>query len=555
MPYIEYETPFVLPRFGWSRDAMGQWKAARSQLTAAVDTFYEACVTLEAAADWTRTTLGDYSSAETIIRDVAACLPNIKSYRRHLYSAELILCRTFNSSTSLVPISKLPPELLCSILSLVLRSSPCIVDNLSTRPDDEVDVALEMLVVIQLVCNRWHHLVLNTPSFWSHVDVLGNYTSTSDDAVISELTHVRLKRAAGAPTCLHFHESVREYPDSRVALFLRPYLHNSYSVVLPGDCNERLFLTISEACSSHCAPDLIRPINAPGNDLPQAAHPDWPKRTFYGITDLRMGYTGSRMGSQGNSYQLEHLLAMLSSNPLIRILRLRGIPPYFDRDDRNPTLISLPDLEVLEIENVRTDCTLLSKLKAGTVGLDLRLDAPGTEEDLIAVRSFSERSRIKSLTVKTGLGMNFRYLNPCISSMPHLRALFLDDSTTRDSELMKGVFLTGRVPYIQSLPTDDCIWGYSASFPNLKVIGLAPSVSWRDTSVLQLAPLVTAYSLDLLVLTDRYAPPDDPPCDPTIWSWVSKRVKSTALLRKNTGYSNKQYHDEWDLFMETLRLG
>ncbi|KAG8730346.1 hypothetical protein FRC10_002851, partial [Ceratobasidium sp. 414] len=537
-------------------DAASQWKVVQSQLVTAINAFHEACVALEAAANRTRNPLGDCSSTKAIMQDINACLPSITSHRRHLYSAELILRRTFNSSTSLVPISKLPPELLCPALSFVIRSSPCIINNRSARGDDGMGLAPEMLVVIQLVCSQWYHLVVNTPSLWSHVDVLGSQPSTGDDGPISKFTQIRLERAVGAPICLHFHKSVREYPDFRVALFLRPYLRSAYSVVFPGYHSERLALTISEVCSSHSAPGLVHPLGTPGNDLPpRAKHPDWPNRTFYGITDLRIGYMGSGKGSSHNSYRLEHLLAMLSSNPLIRILRVHEIPPYFDSGARSPTLISLPHLELLEVGKGITNYDLLTALEPGTVGMDLRLDAPRTEKDLIAMQSFSERSRIKSLTLKIRTCGKWWYLNPYILSMPHLRALFLDanSSTFDDPDLVKTVLLTGHVPYLERLPADDYIWRCSASFSNLKIIGLAPSLAWGDTSVLQLAPLVTAYSLDMLVLAAKYAPPDDPPCDPTIWSWVSKRVKSTALLRKDSEYGSTQYYDEWDLFMETLR--
>ncbi|KAG8706149.1 hypothetical protein FRC08_001239 [Ceratobasidium sp. 394] len=276
----------------------------------------------------------------------------------------------------------------------------------------------------------------------------------------------------------------------------------------------------------------------------KAMHLSWPKMTFSGIIDLRIGY----MGPLSDIYYLDHLLAILSSNPLICILHL---PPSFDSDTHSSrTLIRLPHLELLEIGRRKPDYSLLSKLEPGAAALDLRLGAPQTEEHTIAMQAFSERLRIISLTMKIEGGTKLPYLRPCISSMPHLRTLFLDVGFSRAHILdyMESALLTGYVPYLESLPVNDYGWCCSANLPNLKIIGLAPG----DTTVLQLAPLVTAYSLDLLVLVTRLVQPRDPPCLPYIWNWVPKHVKSTALVKKDSDCDVTR--DPWDSFMEILRL-
>ncbi|KAG8706150.1 hypothetical protein FRC08_001240 [Ceratobasidium sp. 394] len=516
--------------------AMEQWKVAQSQLFDAIDTFHEACVALEAAADPSRTTLDDYSFTESIMRDVASCLPIVKSQiRPRLYSAELILCRMLNTSTSLVPIHQLPPEILCSALSFSIFSSPCFAQQLANGPKEH-EVCLDTLAILQLVCSRWRHLVVNTPSLWSHVDVLGRHPSTGGDALVSRLTQTRLARAARAPICLHFHKSVREYRDYRVAIFLQPYLRGAYSIILTPPCGELLVRTISEICSNHCAPDLIPHRNTPCNDLPKAVHLDWPKRAFYGITDLQIESTDL----PHKTYHLEHLLGMLSSNPLIRFLRIYQVPSPFDSGIHRRTLIGLSHLELLEFGSVGAEYTLLSMLQPGMVGLDLRLWAPWKEEDLVAIQSFSERSRIKSLSLKIQYNTELWYLRASISSMPHLRALFLDISWSRHhiSDLIEDVLLTGHIPHVARLPTDDYVWECSALFPNLNAIGLITSSPWGDEDKLLLAPLVTVYSLDLLVLAVHYGHPHEPPCGPEIWDWVSKHVKSTALVRRETGFND-----------------
>ncbi|KAG8681857.1 hypothetical protein FRC08_015357 [Ceratobasidium sp. 394] len=329
-------------------EAARQWKVAQSGLFEAINAFHDACTAFAAAADWSHKELGDCTSVEAIIREVAVCLPDIKSYREHLYSAELAVCRIFNNSTSLVPISKLPPEIFCRTLSLAVSSSPCIIDKRNDSEDDGEVSTLGILAVIQLVCSRWRRLVVNAPSLWSHVDILGNHPSTGGNDLVSKLTRIRLGRAAGTPICLHFHQTVREYPDFRVALFLQPYLLKAYSVILSDWCPGPLARTIIEACSSHTVPDLNISSHTPRNlepNLLQTTQLGWPRRTLYGIVDLQIKDLDPRLGS----YHLDQLLAILSSNPLIRTLRLDLVPRYSSREPRSFPRVSLPHLELLEL--------------------------------------------------------------------------------------------------------------------------------------------------------------------------------------------------------------
>ncbi|KAG8681845.1 hypothetical protein FRC08_015365, partial [Ceratobasidium sp. 394] len=458
-------------------EAARQWKVAQSGLFEAINAFHDACTAFEAAADWSHKELGDCTSVEAIIREVAICLPDIKSYRQHLYSAELAVCRIFNNLTSLVPISKLPTEIFCRTLSLAVSSSPCLIDKPNVSEDDEKDGSLGILAVIQLVCSRWRHLVINTPSLWSHVDILGNHPSTGDNDLFSKFTRIRLRRAAGIPICLHFHQTVREYPDFRVALFLQPYLHKAYSVIF-SKCPVLLVRTIIETCSSHTVPDLNISSHIPRDletNLLQTMQLGWPRRTLSRIVDLQIKSSDFRLGS----YRPDPLLVMLSSNPLIRTLRLDFMPRHSSREPQSFPRVSLPHLELLEVWGINS-YSFLSELTPGTADLDLRLSAPWDEEDFVVeLRSFSERSRIKLLTLNTIGDTSLEYLRPCISSMPHLYGLFLDDGFYPYStkHMISNTLLAGDVPKLDRLPTPGHIWTCSALFPNIKVFGL---VSFRS---------------------------------------------------------------------------
>jgi hypothetical protein len=136
------------------------WETAESHLTAAVQTFLDACTTLEAAALQPDGRLSNPHSFEDMARVVHSKLQLIGSVETKLARSRTSMNRLLNVSATLVPINALPLEILIRIFVLATASSTCSAKIVSKKQD--------MMMIVPAVCTRWRRLITGVGSFWSH---------------------------------------------------------------------------------------------------------------------------------------------------------------------------------------------------------------------------------------------------------------------------------------------------------------------------------------------------------------------------------------------------
>ncbi|KAF8599506.1 hypothetical protein BDV93DRAFT_609228 [Ceratobasidium sp. AG-I] len=142
-----------------------QWIAARKQLSQAIDAFEAVCNALAALGFQAGAVLE--SDQPDFVLTVEAELPVLIRGANQLSSSLYTMKKLRNGSPKLVPINRLPSELLTSIFSIAINTGWKdwnIRDNRSFRDVEQIP-----LHFIFSVSSYWRYLCLASPVFWTRI--------------------------------------------------------------------------------------------------------------------------------------------------------------------------------------------------------------------------------------------------------------------------------------------------------------------------------------------------------------------------------------------------
>ncbi|QRV74515.1 F-box-like protein [Ceratobasidium sp. AG-Ba] len=523
--------------------ALQHWRDMSSCLSTAIKNFHASFRELEAAISHSPTSS---PALEHVISELLDSKATLASSVKSLESVDALINRICNKSSHRVPIHSLTDDIFSNILTLVVRASQCLIEH--KRKDHRApEEKMGHVARLQLVCSRWHRVVTSTPLCWSHVDVFADCLS-NDGSPISEVTLYHLQFASTHSIHLHFHWSATYVPEPHLVSFLEEHLARISSIRIDQTTRGQLFESVAEAYIDYAQPlvlelsrghSITHPLNQNSNGLGAA--------TFRTIRHLRIG----RPKYSDDPVYIDNLVAMLNNSPSLRSLRLHDIP--LDVDDHAP--IYLPHLELLEFSPTCDNFNFLPKIITEATVVDLRLRCPSSRNEFLPVESFLQRSSVRSLTLMLGSSLETARLEECVECVPQLHALYIEyfDAESVSSKDVVPLLLIGQIPAVETIDIfNSSEWPCTPKFPNLKVFGIIGTEMWTEYLLKPLAPLVSAYSLDTLVLAGRYKQLELD-CLPETWDWMISNVGSISRIRKKEGFEAD--NDEWDAFADKQLKG
>ncbi|KAG8706332.1 hypothetical protein FRC08_001128 [Ceratobasidium sp. 394] len=259
----------------------------------------------------------------------------------------IISCLTIsNSSATLVPINALPTEILTCVFSFAISAS-CSTSSARTYPRELPPGARRNpLVSIMQTSSRWRQIILNTRSFWSHVDAYPSRIS-SKTSLLSEPSLGVLRLSSGIPIHLHFSPQNPWLRTKNLAALLDPYLPNVVSLEFDPKCSLGLFQAILDVYSSSgrsgCIKSLIYPRRYGRVEYRDPGVLKWPPGLLIGIVELTLGNLSE------SNLALHQIATILASTPRIQTLRLYATSLQPADEKYHPTPANLPDLQLLDI--------------------------------------------------------------------------------------------------------------------------------------------------------------------------------------------------------------
>ncbi|CAE6383296.1 unnamed protein product [Rhizoctonia solani] len=173
---------------------------ARDSLQIALGVYLDACLRLE----------NQPSNSHNASRVISDELSTIDSgqYKRMIQHAKLALSRAQNRDPFLVPISRLPPEILARIFTSI--QTCCARDLLNPHQDPRQPYWDHF--VLSWVCSHWRDIAISSCNMWSHIDIVLSHPLSQSILSRAQVSGIRAKPAALAvhvedkPTWEHSNE-------------------------------------------------------------------------------------------------------------------------------------------------------------------------------------------------------------------------------------------------------------------------------------------------------------------------------------------------------------
>lgn len=409
--------------------------SAQNQISLALDGYESACNAL----DLQQSTLSifvnqAFSSSVECERDILAQ----QTSRLMRISAKLSEIR--NRSLTVVPISRLLPELLSTIF---IMTADCVRASYSTVPD-HTHKSLKFINGLSSVCSRWRHVALNTPALWAHIDLNRkggpNYAALWLDRARSYPLHVSYRYPA-------YEGTYREWTS-----LLEPHSHRFRMLSLKMDVMGQTILR--NACVRHLTAPLsleyLALVAYSGEEIPvwemylvqseihalletHSIHlyrvplSALPSPAYQGLRYLCLDSLSEEL-----ALPLEPVLEILRVNPDLRYFELSNTPFNIPLEsDVSP--IKLERLEILRIGYIQERVTqwLLKHLVLGHEGTTLVLSQHSSDESRIGVglRVLSNHSITTLCFLSPGFGPKFLDIDALLTELPSLQMLALEDAS------------------------------------------------------------------------------------------------------------------------------
>ncbi|KAG8775149.1 hypothetical protein FRC12_001649 [Ceratobasidium sp. 428] len=433
-------------------DAFKEWRDTRNRLKHSMHSFRDACTTLRQAIEgFTLSSVG-HAAIEEIILNVHNQMDELDIIESTMMESRAVLYQVANRSTTLVPINVLPPEVLARVFSSAALTASCLYQSTSVH-------ALHPLVVIPSVCARWRHLALNTPSFWSHIDIEEARISKNRGKLSLRRTELWVERARGAPLALDFwgKQSQQKQDKRQLTSILRRHVARIVSLSLHKTTEFFFRAMLSDLLPGRGRLSSLTTLVVDQVRLSRKIpHPTWPNPVLRNMFDLQLIDLPGPV-----SPGLNEFASLLSSSPHLHTLRLRNTQFSSGHEVECPTII-LPHLRLLDLSIQRNPefRKLVSVLNPGTLELEVQLnfsvgDPLGSES---TIEALLQRSYVSRLVVRDSAQSDTQELIGYLNCLPDLRVLVLDFakdylSVTFDA-LLKRDFdgtIVARCPSLQAL--------------------------------------------------------------------------------------------------------
>ncbi|QRV89185.1 F-box-like protein [Ceratobasidium sp. AG-Ba] len=452
------------------------------QFTCAVSAVHDACVALTRFVSTHDSNIIGKEWIEDGLYSIENQLGSLAGIEEKLVISLTTLRRLANKSKHRVPISALPAELLSRILGLVVSSPPDI------RKISE-DFKLHPYCVIPSVCASWRHLVMNTPSFWTHVYLYEGYNPlwlniTSKALLWSE-------NARDAPVHINFC-SEHEFSSPELELQIRKLTTRAKSLIFSFFTDDSYVSDIFRLYNASGGSDVLEVISIDGfyNRAVVDPYPvNW--LDYIPCCLMTLSLVNIYEPVTPNLDELMTLLARCSKLHTLVLCNAR-VTPVIKNSCRE---IFLPDLEYLRIsfEQPLVSERLFSTITPGTRDLHLWLSFPEVDyrQHQYVVHNFLQRSRVTSLSLDAlKPELSNEIVSQLLDRLPGLRYLLLN--LEKDSE--------GRV--LDALVVSVGGQEYRARYPTIRTLaishGIGPLAQQRLKSVIGI------YDIKTLVFYDSY---------------------------------------------------
>ncbi|QRV89233.1 pyrolysin [Ceratobasidium sp. AG-Ba] len=454
---------------------LDHWLAALSELQSTISKFSTACTALNTATLTMCAADSVPSSLEPMLALVHAKIGIIDEVEAAITESRRTLNPLHNLSTSLVPIHRLPTEILSRIFLNCISITPCHPPWGDYRKDGYLR---DVLDIIPSVCRLWHDVAIETSSLWTHIDLDTNVMISGQESRLLEYIRLRVKRAKGTPIHVHLPfgpSGALVDEDSYARLGSALQLQNtrilSIDTMLDSQLDLARRLLGTEATrSTPSSLQYLRIHLCPGETPDQL---DWATYLFPGLVELDMYMIfGTALPP------LSDFLACLAGTRCLRRLRLGG--SNFSLGEQEYPYVSLPSLEVLELGSLRPEVLLAlsSAIKPGELELNITIDlcSRGINNDVNSVTTLLARSHVVSLWLKQARSNQIKIFRSYLASVPHVRALILEASRKGLPSLLDefALWVTGdsrhRLPSLQSFGISSTMLRYSSVSQIEKVI-------------------------------------------------------------------------------------
>lgn len=365
-----------------------QWTAAYDQLSHAIAVFETACNAIDSLAFQA----GDVpeSAQPNFFLSVEANLPLLKQ-KRDTFDRSLEKLRKFrNRSTQLVPINRLPSELLASIISIVVDTSRTGWN--AWDYELSMTAAQELVHTVSSVSSYWRQVCLATPTLWANIRF--HRMRGLDHAALW------LERSQSCPLRLSFPDKTYPGREQDLDELLQRHSNRLRSLVVAGNGHGAGWKAFRAACAQHTENSvrleslgISATYDFPGEALSELGllpkdqmdryvksvrnlyvicrlFDDWTSTAFHELTTLAL------KGIYGQiSPTVEEFLNVLRASPRLRSLEIAGSLIKTVPESVN-TQVTLDSLETLWLERTGTQFAkwLLNSIIPHEHRLDLVLD-------------------------------------------------------------------------------------------------------------------------------------------------------------------------------------
>lgn len=453
-----------------------QWTSARRQLSQAL-CFYEA--TCNSLCDLGLQIGGALERAQPdFLLSIEADLPLLPQEAERIIRPLSTLKKLRNCSVKLVPINRLPSELLAFIFSIAICDSQAAQSSKGYARHQS-----GLLNVISSVSSSWRQVSLMTPTLWTDI--------TLDRSGSINHAALWLERSRHSPIHLrslgyHYHNS-----DQDLAELVGQHCDRLKSLVLrvDRDLGQKVF---HDACVQHTDASVeleslaltgeINPLEGKPREIPWPpkdqmdrylasvrrlyvkfrSFDDWTSAAFHNLTILSLCWIEHQVAP---TYQ--ELLDVLRASPRLRILELSMFTAA-EIPQRHTAPVHLEKLETLWLEGFRFQFVewLLESIVPQQDGLTLALDdiAYAGHQSIGFKLPFSIPDTVRTLYIRSTHYTSFPVdLSGLLESSKHLETLALQCIELEVEESTENPH-SGGYPVLAALDLKSCYVTNAANF-------------------------------------------------------------------------------------------
>ncbi|KAF8599513.1 hypothetical protein BDV93DRAFT_590841 [Ceratobasidium sp. AG-I] len=338
-----------------------QWTAARKRLSQALDSFEAACNSLCTLGFQTGAVLE--SAQPNFLLSIEADLALLPREAKRITQPLDALKKLRNCSVKLVPINRLPPELLASIFSTAVH------DSRVTRPyQDRMRSSLDILNVISSVSSYWRDVTLTTSTLWA--DIILTRAGGANHAALW------FERSRSSPLYFRSLNNYYGFCEKGLAELVGCHSGRFKSLVLRSDCTfgQKLFHdacvqytessvkleTLAIIAETKLLSQTLREKNRPPKDqmdryltsvrnlyMRFGSFDDWTSSVFHNLTTLSLCSISNTVAPTH-----EELLGVLIASPRLRSLQLSMFTTSTIPNCHSAP-VTLGELEILWLDGLR----------------------------------------------------------------------------------------------------------------------------------------------------------------------------------------------------------